>query len=63
LRRGYGCGIGSALWRAGRWLDGKARLGEADGRLSKLEDTASWLDANAAGLPRLAVCDSNSHCE
>ena len=47
--------LGSALWRAGRWLDGKAQLSEVADRLSKLEDTARLLDASAGKLRSLAA--------
>ncbi|KAB8191985.1 phosphotransferase [Nonomuraea phyllanthi] len=45
---------GSALSRAGRWLDGKARLGEVTDRVRKLEDTTRWLEANGGELRSLA---------
>jgi homoserine kinase type II len=47
--------LGSALWRAGRWLDGKAPLSEVAERIGKLEDTTRWLDANAGKLRSLAA--------
>lgn len=47
--------VGSALSRAGRWLNGKAQLGEVTDRVRKLEDTTRWLDANGVKLRSLAT--------
>ncbi|MFI7642125.1 phosphotransferase enzyme family protein [Nonomuraea sp. NPDC049400] len=47
--------VGSALSRAGRWLNGKAQLSEVVDRIRKLEDTTRWLDANGGKLRSLAA--------
>jgi homoserine kinase type II len=47
--------LGTALWRAGRWLDGKSQLADVAGRLRKMADTSRWLDANAGELRSLAA--------
>ncbi|MFG6198682.1 phosphotransferase enzyme family protein [Nonomuraea sp. JJY05] len=47
--------VGSVLWRAGLWLDGKAQLDEVVDRIRKLEDSTRWLDANGGKLRSLAA--------
>lgn len=47
--------VGTALWRAGRWLDGKSQLAEVTDRLRKMADTNVWLDANAGELQSLTA--------
>ncbi|MEV6030659.1 phosphotransferase [Nonomuraea sp. NPDC052116] len=47
--------IGSALWRAGHWLNGRVQLDEVADRIRKLEDTTRWLDANGGKLRSLAA--------
>ncbi|MFI7455040.1 phosphotransferase enzyme family protein [Nonomuraea sp. NPDC049714] len=47
--------VGSVLWRAGLWLNGKAQFGEVADRIRKLEDTNRWLDANGGKLRSLAA--------
>lgn len=47
--------LGTTLWRAGRWLDGKSQLAEVADRLRKMADTNVWLDASAGELRSLAA--------
>ncbi|MEV6153859.1 phosphotransferase [Nonomuraea sp. NPDC052129] len=51
--------VGSALSRGGRWLNGKAQLGEVADRIRKLVDTTRWLDANGVKLRSLATAGGN----
>lgn len=41
---------GSALWRAGRWRRGQARLGDVTGRLSRLDAMTRWLASSGGRL-------------
>ncbi|MFC4014445.1 phosphotransferase enzyme family protein [Nonomuraea purpurea] len=52
--------VGSALSRAGRWMNGKAQLGEVADRIRKLEDTTRWLDANGGKLRSLAAAGGHA---
>lgn len=47
--------VGSALWRAGRWRRGQARLAEVTDRIARLETTAQWLAEHGAELVSLAT--------
>jgi homoserine kinase type II len=45
--------VGSALWRAGRWKRGRARLAEVVDRIKRLETTQRWLAVSGAELVSL----------